>query len=211
MAHSLILGMSESGKTTLAKQLAAKYKQRGMSNLVLDPLRDPEWPCDFITADQREFLALFWRSESCMAFMDEGAESIGRYDMAMRKTATQGRHWGHSCHFITHRASDIAPVVRYQCRHLFLFCSARADGEILAREYNEPLLEECSSLKQFEFFHASRFGGVYKCRVDLNGGNVNVDSSGNRRNSSDNGRLAMARREGESNNREEGDSEEKSG
>lgn len=191
MAHSLILGISESGKTTLAKQLAQHYRANGVKNLVLDPLSDPEWPADFVTASQSAFLAVFWKSQSCMAFLDEGAESVGRYDQAMRQTATKGRHWGHSCHYITHRASDIAPVVRYQCRHLFLFCSARADGEILAREYNEPLLEECAQLKQFEYFHVSRFGGVRKCRVEI-GGSENVDSRGSSGRSSDNGGTPVA-------------------
>jgi DNA helicase HerA-like ATPase len=59
MAHSLILGMTESGKTTLAKRLAQHYKSRGIGVIVLDPLND-DWPCDFKTADPDEFLRVYW-------------------------------------------------------------------------------------------------------------------------------------------------------
>jgi len=177
MAHSLILGMSESGKTTLARNLAAYYKKQGMGVIVLDPMRDPEWVCDFITADQDEFLQVFWSSQSCMVFLDEGAESVGRYDKAMRKTATQGRHWGHCCHFITQHGTDLAPVVRGQCRHLFLFQSSRQQGEVLAKEYNQPELLTCTDLKQGEYLHFSRFGVLKRCRVILKRGNANDSAS----------------------------------
>lgn len=158
MAHVLILGMTESGKTTLARTLAQHYKRNGVGVLVLDPLSDPRWPCDFVTADSDEFLDVFWRSRRCVAFMDEGGESVGRYNTAMQATATRGRHWGHSCHFIAQRATQLAPIVRDQCTHLFLFCSSLKDGEILADEWNKPELAECAKLRQGEYIHAVKFG-----------------------------------------------------
>lgn len=193
MAHSLILGMSESGKTTLARKLAAYYKSHGIGVIVLDPLRDPGWQCDFITADQDKFLDVFWNSQSCMAFLDEGAESVGRYDNAMKKTATQGRHWGHCCHFITQHGMDLSPVVRGQCRYLFLFASSRQQGEVLAKEYNQPELITCTDLKQGEYLHFSRFGVLKRCKVVLyNGGNEN-DSTASDRGGRDNDVWASGR------------------
>lgn len=158
MAHGLILGMTESGKTTLARAMAAYAKRCNVGVLVLDPLRDPRWPCDFITDDQEEFLDVFWRSRSCIAFLDEGGESVGRYDTAMQKTATRGRHWGHACFYLAQKGTQLAPIVRDQCRHLFLFCSSARDGKMLAEEWNKPELEECSSFKQGEYVHAVKFG-----------------------------------------------------
>ena len=52
MTHNLILGMTMSGKTTLAKRLAAHYTQNGINVVVLDPMYDPEWEADFTTADE---------------------------------------------------------------------------------------------------------------------------------------------------------------
>lgn len=159
MAHSLILGMTETGKTTLARDLAAVYRSQGWKNIALDPLRDPRWPCDYITDDGGEFLEVFWASRRCMAFMDEGGESVGRYNDEMQTTATRGRHLGHSCHFIAQSAVQLAPIVRDQCTHLFLFCSGAKSGKTLAEEFNAPELEMCVALKRGEYFHAVKGGG----------------------------------------------------
>ena len=165
MAHALILGISESGKTTLALRLAAAYKAQGVGVLVLDPLRNPEWHADFITNDETEFLDTFWRSRSCMCFIDEAGEAVGKYNLAMQKTVTRGRHWGHAVHVISQRGAQLSVTVRDQCRHLFLFCSSRRDGEMLAAEFNRPELAECAGLKQGEYFHASRFGELKRTQL----------------------------------------------
>jgi hypothetical protein len=158
VAHVLIVGTTECGKTTLARQLSAYYKRNGFGVLVLDPLNDPRWSYDFITDDSAEFLDVYWRSRRCIAFMDEGGESVGRYDTAMQQTATRGRHWGHSNHFIAQDPTQLAPVVRSQCSHVFAFALSVRQSKILAEEFNEPLLEGCPRLMQGEYIHAQRFG-----------------------------------------------------
>lgn len=197
MAHVLILGTSESGKTTLAKMLARQYKRAGMGVLVLDPLMDPAWKADYMTANEEEFLKRFWASRNCFAFMDEGGDSVGRYNTAMQKTATRGRHWGHSCHYITQRATQLAPIVRDQCRHLFAFALSRRDGETLAADFLCDDLLQVHALGQGDYIHVERFGGVKR-------GNVfgkpmkeisDESSSGNRRPDRDGNRSDDARQE----------------
>lgn len=180
MAHVLINGMTESGKTTLARNLAGFYKHNRIGVLVLDPLLDPRWPCDFITDDQEEFLDVFWRSRRCIAFLDEGGESVGRYATAMQQTATRGRHWGHSCHYVCQRAVQLAPIVRDQCSHLFLFCSSARDGKILAEEFNKPELEACSNLSQGEYIHAVKFGRTQVHKARGNDDDSSIHSGGDR-------------------------------
>lgn len=158
MAHVLILGMTESGKTTKARKLASCYRRQGYGVLVLDPLCDPRWDCDFITADQEDFLDVFWRSRSCMAFLDEGGESVGRYDLAMQETATRGRHWGHSCHYIAQKATQLAPIVRDQCSYVYLFTSGLSSCKMLAEEFNKPELLNGTKLKMYSYFLSTRFG-----------------------------------------------------
>lgn len=158
MAHVLILGMTESGKTTKARQLAANYRRQGIGVIVLDPLRDPQWNADFITDDQDEFLDVFWRSRSCAAFMDEGGESVGRYELAMQKTATRGRHCGHSCHYIAQKATQLAPIVRDQCSYLYLYTSGLTSCKTLAEEFNKPEIIKGTQLQRFSYFFVSRFG-----------------------------------------------------
>lgn len=165
MAHSLILGMTESGKTTLAKALAKNYQQEGIKVLVLDPLSDPDWGADFQTSNQDEFLEVYWNSKRCMAFIDEAGESVGRYNKVMEKTATRGRHWGHSNHYISQRGTQIAATIRDQCSNLFLFTSSLKDCKIHSEEWNKKELLNGSSLKQGEFYHATRYGLISKGKM----------------------------------------------
>lgn len=158
MAHSLFVGMTEMGKTTLARDLGTIYRRQGYKNIVLDPLRDPRWPADFITADSEEFIDVCRASKKCMLFMDEGAQSVGRYDIEMQWAATQSRHWGHSAHFICQGATQIAPVIRDNCSRVFVYHSGARNGKLLAEEFNAPDLEMCVSLLPHEYFCAVRGG-----------------------------------------------------
>lgn len=160
MPHCLILGMTESGKTTLAKRLAAKYKADGYKVIVLDSMCDPGWQADYQTSDPDEFLATFWASQSCMCFIDEAGDSVGRYDKVMQRTATRGRHWGHSVHYISQRGVQIATTVRDQCSHIFLLTTSAADSKIHANEWNAPIILRANALRKGQYFHATRFGAV---------------------------------------------------
>lgn len=154
--------MTESGKTTLAKQLAQSHHSNKIGVVVLDPMSDPEWQADYKSADPDEFLRVVWDSERCHIFVDEAGDAIGRYDATMQQLATKGRHWGHSCYFITQRASQIAFTIRAQCRHAFVFTSAKEDCKTLAAEFNKPELLTANELPQGHFLHAQRYGPVQR-------------------------------------------------
>ena len=146
--------------------------------IVFDPLLDPEWNCDFITADQSQFLDVFWRSRSCMAFIDEGGESVGRYNKLMNKCVTRGRHWGHTVHIIAQEATQIGPLVRAQCTKLFAFAQSKAAGELLAREWLHEELEQSSTLKKREYMYAVKMGSISIHRRESNGTNIDNRRSG---------------------------------
>lgn len=162
MPHVAIYGQTESGKSTLAKALAAHYKSRNVGVIVLDPLGDPAWNADFQTDNPEEFLDVVWRSKRCAIFIDEAGENVGRYDLAMVKTATRGRHWGHNCHYITQRGAMLSQTVRDQCSELFLFTTSVADNKIHANEWNKEELRTANALPQGHYFHCTRFGPISK-------------------------------------------------
>lgn len=165
MAHGLICGMTESGKSTLAKRLSAELIAAGITVLVLDPIQDPGWHTQYATADQSQFLQWYWNSRSCVAFIDESGEAVGRYNDVMNRTATKGRHWGHSNFYIAQEATQIAPLVRGQCSSLYLFTSAAKEGERMAAEFNAPELLQCTTLPRGQYFKAGRFQPVQRGRV----------------------------------------------
>lgn len=157
MPHALILGQTLSGKTSLAKKLAQSYRAQGIKVIVLDPLNDAEWQADHKTGDVDEFLNVFWDSERCAVFIDEAGDSVGRFDDAMIKTATRGRHFGHRCHYISQRGAQLAFTVRAQCTELFLFNTSFDDCKIHANEWSEPTLKKGNELPQFHYIYKSRF------------------------------------------------------
>ena len=165
MPHCLILGMTESGKTTLAREMSKIYRANGVETVVLDPLLDPRWDASFITRDPDEFLRVYWSSRSCAVFIDEAADSVGRFDTAMIQTATKGRHWGHNNHYLSQRGAALSRTVRDQCSRLFLFTVAYEDAKTLAREFNKPQLLQAPSMPAGTYWDCGRFSPARKGKV----------------------------------------------
>jgi len=155
--HSLIIGITGSGKTTLAKQQCAKAKLEGVKTIVLDPMMDKGWECDFITDSKEEFLQVVKQSTGCKLFVDESGQTVGKYNLEMEWLATQARHWGHKTTFITQRAQQISPTVRDQCSILYVFLVSKKDSDTFAEEFVQDELKNASSLKKFEFYRVGRF------------------------------------------------------
>jgi len=169
--HCLIAGMTASGKTTLAKALAAQYRRHRVSVAVLDPLNDPGWNADFQTTDRREFLERVKRSRSCALFIDESGETIGQYNDDMFWLATRARHYGHRSHFLTQRPAQLSPTVRHQCLRLFCFRVGFKDAKTLAEEFSNPDLVGASSLPQYTFYSINRFGPTERLALVLDRAN----------------------------------------
>lgn len=162
MAHVLIVGTTESGKSSLARALAASY---GAGRIVLDPMRHPEWECDRLFDTGPEFLACARQAQGCALFVDEAPHVIGRYDSEMHWLATQARHRGHWSHFVAQHYKALPPPVRDQCTLLFLFRVPPDTADALARDFTQPELLEATQLGQGEFIQASRFGGCERKRL----------------------------------------------
>jgi len=185
--HVLIIGMTASGKTTLAKALAHEYRQRKIATAVLDPLGDPEWQASFQTTDRHEFLERVKRSRGCALFIDESGEMVGRYDDEMFWLATRSRHYGHRAHFISQRAAQLSPTVRHQCTRLFLFRVGVKDAKTLAEEFSDDTILRAGTLPQYQFISVNRFGKAETLRLEILDQKVNngtdhspaPDSSGN--------------------------------
>lgn len=168
MGHAIIIGQTESGKTTLCKRLAAHYKRRGIGVVVLDPMHDAGWPADFKTADSAEFLAFVKdpnRCLQCACFVDETGLSIDKYDVEYQWMTCQSRHHGHVFHLIAQRAQMISPNVRAQCSTCYAFNVNIGDAKLYAAEFNSDLLMQAPTLRKGEFVKADRFGLAKRYRL----------------------------------------------
>lgn len=169
--------MTTSGKTTLAIRLASFERARGYSVFVLDPLKDKRWQADLITSSTKQFMKSATQSRNCSLFLDESGETVGRYNEEMFWLATRARHFGHVSHFISQRATQLAPLVRDQCSHLFLFRVSNPDAKVLADSWSNESLLEASKLDKFHFIYLQRFGKASRYILTRNG--VATYESGN--------------------------------
>lgn len=165
--HSLIIGMTESGKTTLAKMLCRTLNNGGNKTAVLDPLFDDGWQCDFQTQNSDEFLRWAKSNRSAYLFVDEGSISIGRYNLPMQWLATMARHWGHSATFISQGLTQLPPAVRNNCSRLYLFTAADSVSKIAAEEFNKKELRDAEALGRGEFLIVPRYGDVRRAKIDF--------------------------------------------
>lgn len=162
--HSLIIGITGCGKTTLATQISTGYSKRGRKVLILDPLMDRRWT-GHVFQDSDEFLAEASKQRQCALFIDESGEMIGRYKDEMFWLATRARHYGHDSHFVCQRAQQLALTVRTQCESLACFRVSEMDAKLLADDWARPELKEACNLDKGEFIYAKRFGASRKLQV----------------------------------------------
>ncbi len=171
MGHGLFIGMSESGKTTLAMQIAATLRQR-WTIAVLDGRRTPAWQklAHFwarTPAELKHYLFVTARAEKkrCMVFIDEAGSYCGVHQKENHDFATQGRHDGHSVFFISQRATQIAPIIREQCKWLYLFHSSETNARLLKEDFNKNEILDAPNLDQGEYLYIQKFEKVTRHRV----------------------------------------------
>lgn len=158
MAHTLIIGVTGTGKTTLGIRLAQRYKKAGIPIMILDPFIKLDWQANYITDNPDEFLDTVFENVNCSVFIDESADMIGRYAGAMQKLATQSRNLGHNVHFICQRPKQLDINMRTQCENIFCFKLSGYDARELANEHVTNELTKSGGLKAGEF--------IYKIGVD---------------------------------------------
>lgn len=144
---------------------AQEYKTRGYDVLVLDPLKNPDWPSELVFTDPNAFLNEVKNWRKCAIFVDEAGETIGKFAGEMMWLATRGRHYGHVCHFIAQRAKMVDVNVRSNCSVLNMFKQSVDDSKLLASEFAQPELKNGNTLQQGEFYYCNTFSDVTKYKI----------------------------------------------
>lgn len=150
--HSAVVGMSRSGKTTLAQILAAGLVKRGRRVSVFDPTSlhgiDPRWKAtgaQLVTADPFELLHKcktsigghwFWE-EWGPYLRDHPDKEVRRLMPAFAWLGTSSRHLGHSQWFIAHGWKDLIHV-RGHCDQVFAFGQGHKSAALMAEDFAAP-------------------------------------------------------------------------
>lgn len=155
--HTLICGVTESGKTTLAHKLADFDAREKKRVIVFDPVltttKFGEWPdhAEIFTDEQKftRFLAKQGNAETSV-YIDEGGDIFSHSQPENRWILTRGRHLGYQVTLICQRPKLVSPSVRHQTSRLFLFRLADSDLQAIAADYGHSKLNKIS-LDQGDF------------------------------------------------------------
>ena len=162
--HTLILGLTNTGKTTQAQKLATEL-QKTSNVLVLDPFKSSKWSCDFITSDPDLFYKVVFSNRSCHCFIDESEKTLA-FDKQYNDFATFSRKFGHRFYFIGQRAQQMLKTIRTQCSSIFLFKQHNDDAKLLSRDFCDDALLESHTLKRGEYiFKANIDSPSRKCKI----------------------------------------------
>jgi len=173
MAHTLLTGITGSGKTFTGKRLCRHLHLAGKRTAVLDPIGS-RWETGFQTYDPDEFLDYARRADDVHLFIDECGDVFRSGDD--RRVAdfhwltTRARHLGHGAFLMAQRAVQVPATMRGQCETLYLFTSSTPDGKVLAVEFNKPHLQECALLAKGEFFLCDRYSYNERGAIDFQNG-----------------------------------------
>lgn len=145
--HSIILGITGTGKTTLAKRLSNQSQRQVV---VLEPFTTGGWNSNaYFAQDADEVLAIAQSNKNLDIFIDESAETLCR-DNAFQFLATRSRQYGHRVFFIAQRASQILPVIRNNCETVYCFRQSKKDAEIIANDLADDCFLQCAKLSKGE-------------------------------------------------------------
>lgn len=165
MVRGAIIGMSLSGKSTLAKHLSRAYwKNKKIRSFVLDPNLEQYGPHALVTNDEPKFWDMVWKTRGALVIVDEAAETIARND-DLTPVFTRLRHLGHKLLVIAHRATNLTPIMREQVDTVYLFRQSEKNCEIFAEIMAEPGLLDARNLPKYRYIYCELYGKPKMCEV----------------------------------------------
>jgi signal recognition particle GTPase len=162
--HTLVIGKTMSGKTTLVSRIADNFKKAGCGLIVLTPFtKDDRWAsADYVTEDADDFCKVVFASRQCLVIVDEGSEYAGKYDDTVFKIATRGRHYGHLAIFIGQKYKDLNKAIRENCVNLFVFKSSPQQCAELSETYVNESINEAIKLDYYQFIAVIHRVGTFR-------------------------------------------------
>jgi DNA helicase HerA-like ATPase len=170
--HTLICGVTESGKTTMAHKLADFDAREKKQIIIYDPVLTPtmfgEWPDDsVIFTDKIKFLNYVarLRGDKFSIYIDEAGDIFPQNERDNLWIMTRGRHMGFSVTIICQRPKMVLPSARHQCARFIIFRLAKDDAKQVAADTGHSDLHQIN-LDQGDFLCC------YSGRADYQQANV---------------------------------------
>lgn len=160
--HVLFCGVTESGKTTLARAVARDLHASGQNVIIYDPVGTNTagggWPVGegaILFSDFGEFAEYVSRDDvrGAHLFIDEAGDHFGVGNKENHWLLTRGRHFFLYVYLIAQRPKMLAPTARTQCSRTYAFRMAPEDmREVFADNGHAPPEKNQKPLDQGDFY-----------------------------------------------------------
>lgn len=156
--HMGTFGMTQSGKTTLVKELSRQmWLRQRRASLVLD-INGENWGEHAkVFRDAEEFERVVWATRDYFVVVEEASTVIAS-DKEKNPLFTRIRHNGHSLCVVGHHGSNLTPQMREQIHIIHLFRVSLKSAELWADHFAQDALLQAPSLGQFEFLRYELYG-----------------------------------------------------
>lgn len=142
MSHTLIVGVTESGKTTLAREIARELATKKQNVIVYDPVgtatKGGGWPKEAkVFTEEAEFWKYINRDDVGHAhvFVDEAGDMFNMSKPGNHWLLSRGRHYGFFVFMICQRPTMIAPTTRTQASTCYMFRLATTDAKAICADW----------------------------------------------------------------------------
>jgi Zonular occludens toxin (Zot) len=138
--HTGYYGITQSGKTTVARFVARALAKAKHQIVVYDPMRTAtrggDWPDSAIVYLQREqFLRDVGNMQNAQLFIDEADDIFSHEQKENFWIMTRGRHQGLYTHLITQRPNRVHPTARSQCTRAYLCKLNKSDRQAVLADH----------------------------------------------------------------------------
>lgn len=158
--HTLIVGITYTGKTNLCKGIAARTDKEV---IVFDPVASGGWPENAVKFESIDkFFEYLETAQNAFVFVDEGKTLWDANPREADKLLYRRRHQGLLVFVIAQRTKMIPPNARNMCSKVFAFKQRKDDSDILVDEYGVPF-KECLKLEIGEFIATDGFNTNKYC------------------------------------------------
>lgn len=157
MHHTLICGVTMTGKTTLARILARAARRKKQAVIVFDPMATQtaggDWgKGSFVTGDEEKFWDALTHSDAkkIHVFVDEADLLLSQKREENHWLLRRGRHYGYMVYLMSQRPKMVPPNVRTQCARCYMFRLAAEDADEIGRDFGHSKLSS-ENLDRGEF------------------------------------------------------------
>ena len=142
IVHCLYVGVTQSGKTTLARIVSRGLRSHKIPVAVFDPMGTATAGGDWgegvlIFTTEHDFLEWIYSEDAVgfHVFIDEAHKILGHSNNENFWMLTEGRHFFLTLHLMTQRPKKLHPDVRHNCGRCYMFRLAKSDRSEIGGDY----------------------------------------------------------------------------